>query len=969
MKNNKIRALSLVLAMLMLVSMLTGIVLPASAAAAVSYADAKDGDLLYTVNFNYDAEFTNSSFSIEASEYSVTGENGERVTVSNKAKKSSFLSGRLANYRIKGNVYTLSYYIENSNWSTIRVGTQFIQHEPNRVGFVNAKDGKWKLYLNTSERDELMGAVPCKTDAANNNRRYFKTVLDGKTGLMSFFAMAENGNYECLGRVDMDTEDLLFLNNYIRFGMLIPDAVAADQAVSMGDVQLFKGNTVESKTAWQTAYDAAEEGDVLLDVDFDDVVSGTGDFATFMAAYNADGITVGDEGDSLTLTNTYNAKQYVAAALTDKTAAHYGSMTYEFYLESNNRMGTWFMGNNVGGTSDMRMGFAYFSSDQPDLGIMVKNDWFNLAEYNAGGAGYIDRNYYRGAAVVESQFGADAACDTTPDTGADIDCNVKVEFDAVNKKMTTYILKDGRFKRTYSVYYAGTAFYPMLGAYTYYNGTEATFKNFVIKKGLTSGVPADERGLSLELMTCRDGYYTRTYPTENYYADAVYLETLPQTFGAWVKLDDAGYGTRNSAFSLRSPHGKVALSFASGAPVMEYGNATWTVSGVKILPDTWTHIAFTYDPAANKIDCFVNGALASTYTPETALSATDMKGEPAYIYLLGDDGHLESQMNRLAISGALGDVFLYDDIRTEAEIAADMVAADTGDEALAAYYKLFDAKEGEDVVDHSGNGYDVKHGVTWLTEEEMDAKRAEDPNEYAYSIAVLPDTQKILNYPSGFVKMFDWLLAEKDERNIKFVLNLGDMTDQSQSDEWTLVKEQHDRLNDQIPYNVLQGNHDKANTINGTFADKEGYYYQSVAANGGYLPVYDENGYIFVTVRMEKRAAMLDEKTYAFSPVFETVAHEALLKGEALSGVNVVIRLNWEAAGNYRAEQDFTYVDEMVKNVIGSYDESIPNYKRAFSATFSGSEAGQAENVLVSAVIISDTGVEIAGDFTVLPQA
>ncbi len=830
------RILSFTLAVLMMVSMLTGIVLPASAeTVGVVYADAAPGDLLYTVNFNFDEEFKDSSFGITTEEYSVSGENGERVTISNKAAGSDFLSGRLANYRIKGNVYTLSYYIENSDWSAIRVGPQFIQHDPYRIGFVNAKDGKWKLYLNSSERDELLGSVVAKTDAQNNNRRYFKTVVDGTQGLMFFYVLGEAEEYRYFGQVDLDTENLLFLNDYFRFGLFVPDAVGEDQAVSLGDVQLFKGNTVTEKTTHQTAYDAAEDGDVLYNVNFSDVASGDGIWETFMATEKADGISVGEDGSTLTLSNSYGAKQYVAAALQDKTAAHYGSMTYEFYLESNERMGTWLMGNNAGGAADHREGFVYFSDDQPALGFMVKNDWFTLEEYNAGGAGYIDRNIYRGTAVVESQFGAETGCDSTPDTGEGITCNVKVEFDAVNKKMTTYILKDGVFKRTYSLYYAGTTFYPQFGAYTYYNGTEVTFKNFVIKKGLTSGVQADERGISLERMTCRDGNYSRSYPTENYYSDPLYLDTLPRSFGAWVKLDDKGYNAINHAFSLRTNNAasvrNVALEFAGGVPTMEYGNISWTVSDVKLLPDTWTHIAFTFDSENQKLNCYINGSLAAVYEGDVL---TDLNGEPGFIYLLGDDGHLECQFNRHALSGALGDVFLYDDLRTEAELAEDMLTADTADEELTAYYKLFDAEEGNDVVDHSGNGLDVECGATWLTEEEMEAKRAEDPNEYVYSIAVLPDTQKMLNYPAGFVKTFDWLLAEKDNNNIKFVLNLGDMTDQSQTDEWELVKGQHDRLNDIIPYNVLQGNHDTAATINATFGDKEGYYYQSVAANGGF---------------------------------------------------------------------------------------------------------------------------------------
>ncbi len=132
--------------------------------------------------------------------------------------------------------------------------------------------------------------------------------------------------------------------------------------------------------------------------------------------------------------------------------------------------------------------------------------------------------------------------------------------------------------------------------------------------------------------------------------------------------------------------------------------------------------------------------------------------------------------------------------------------------------------------------------------------------------------------------------------------------------------------------------------------------------NGGALPVYDGEGYIFIEVGFENRTAMVGEKTYAFSPLFEVKAHEALLEGYAVSGIRVVVRLNWTKAGNYEATQDFTYLDKMVDTVIESYDGA--NYDKMFVAEFAGSEAGEATNVTVSAAIISDTGVEIASAVT-----
>ena len=130
--------------------------------------------------------------------------------------------------------------------------------------------------------------------------------------------------------------------------------------------------------------------------------------------------------------------------------------------------------------------------------------------------------------------------------------------------------------------------------------------------------------------------------------------------------------------------------------------------------------------------------------------------------------------------------------------------------------------------------------------------------------------------------------------------------------------------------------------------------------NNGYLSVYDADGYVFTTVKLTGRAKFVSDTTYAFSPVFESVVHKMLEQGYEKSGVSVVVRVMWKETGNYEAKQDYIYLDEMVQRVIGSYDETKLNYKRAFSAAFAGSEAGAAENVKVSAVVLSETGVEIA---------
>ncbi len=99
----------------------------------------------------------------------------------------------------------------------------------------------------------------------------------------------------------------------------------------------------------------------------------------------------------------------------------------------------------------------------------------------------------------------------------------------------------------------------------------------------------------------------------------------------------------------------------------------------------------------------------------------------------------------------------------------------------------------------------------------------EPVTDYAYSMVVVPDTQILLrNYPEDFHKIYDWILENKDEKNIQYVLGLGDITDYDANDEWTLAYEQITRMDGVVPYSLIIGNHDSTERFNRTF-NKEPY--------------------------------------------------------------------------------------------------------------------------------------------------
>ena len=87
-----------------------------------------------------------------------------------------------------------------------------------------------------------------------------------------------------------------------------------------------------------------------------------------------------------------------------------------------------------------------------------------------------------------------------------------------------------------------------------------------------------------------------------------------------------------------------------------------------------------------------------------------------------------------------------------------------------------------------------------------------------FSIIVIPDTQKMIENPNDTMvnQMMDWVVSQKDELNIEFVTQLGDIVENgSQLDEWQRADEAFDRLDGVVvPYSAALGNHDYAETFN-----------------------------------------------------------------------------------------------------------------------------------------------------------
>ncbi len=329
------------------------------------------------------------------------------------------------------------------------------------------------------------------------------------------------------------------------------------------------------------------------------------------------------------------------------------------------------------------------------------------------------------------------------------------------------------------------------------------------------GIDLSGNGNNLKLTTDKGLAFSKAEP-----ARLVKNPATPHTIEATVYLPThvtARGGVIVGNYDDVTKTGQFALEIYNGGAVRLYYNdnlgktrSMVFSSATSVLTGTWMHVAVVH--LGNELQCYINGEYVESITKDVYDYQSATPNQPL---CLGGDNR---DGNGSYFKGRIKNITMYSDARTAAEVKSDYEnGAALTDAGLIAHYDMTTATADDYVKDLSGHGYDFSR--TWMNNSGIDL------SPYSYSFAVIGDTQKLNYYDtvtngntgagSKMAAIYDWIVANKDAKNIKYVMGLGDVTDKDLNEEWVHAVNQFAKLEAAgIPYTVVRGNHESVAKYN-----------------------------------------------------------------------------------------------------------------------------------------------------------
>jgi hypothetical protein len=264
------------------------------------------------------------------------------------------------------------------------------------------------------------------------------------------------------------------------------------------------------------------------------------------------------------------------------------------------------------------------------------------------------------------------------------------------------------------------------------------------------GDPSDISNQKFEIVDAQGGGFGLSFDGIN---DAGRIPDKPLLSGgpgksltveAWVKLARVDGGFPIVLKYLDGDQKDWGLFVDTGklGVAIESNGDNWVYLAGSVLAGVWTHVAFTFDNAANIVRLYINGIEAGAGFPQLK----DMPDTPAPV-LFGANPY-----NSAYLAGTLDEVRIWNYARQDSELRADKNRVLSGTEPGLIGYWRFDEGNGQLARDVTGNGNDMQLGTTaaadagdpsWVI---SDAPVVADP---ALHCLRLPDTTSYGNIRNG----------------------------------------------------------------------------------------------------------------------------------------------------------------------------------------------------------------------------
>ena len=303
------------------------------------------------------------------------------------------------------------------------------------------------------------------------------------------------------------------------------------------------------------------------------------------------------------------------------------------------------------------------------------------------------------------------------------------------------------------------------------------------------------------------------------------LSDMPETVEAWVYLPDcyprrggtilgnyAGNSTEGSYFGFEINYSGVPRFFYSDQSGEEKISYEYKFTKVDLRADAWAHIAWVHDVEGGAMRFYVNGeekqAISTDTTPVVPFPTDFLE---TYCHVGGD-----KQKNGAGqrFNAFIKELRVYSDVRTSSEIRADYAGEfNYTDDNFILHYDMTPENMYSDLIDLTNHGNTAVYEQAWWDEV------APPPSDYAYSFAVVGDTQRLAwKQKEALKNLYSWIADNVEAKKIQYVLGLGDITENNTDDEWTAAKDAISLIDGKVPYSLIWGAyHDSAEKFNEYF--------------------------------------------------------------------------------------------------------------------------------------------------------